>query len=194
MEDPGCGPEAWEILSGGLWHATGLKGLLGIIRDGVVRPGQKYKSSFVGARNWVSLFDFGPSATDKSGQFQWKSWFGSAQLDNECCQWENFEQWRDKTYFSAWLEIDREAGASKIVEAEALRLCWGNELDRHTEESSGEIFPSRLFSGVEGAFKGDLPTCLVMRVVFFRSDCSLVADIGTLEDAEKRAKALLAGT
>ena len=191
MDDPGCGPEAWEILSGGLWHATSLNGLLGIIEDGVIRPGEKYKSSFAGARKWVSLFDFGPTARDEWGQWKnWNQWFGSAELDNECCRWENFKQWCDKTYFSAWLEIDREAGASKVVEAEALRRCW----DKAPEKSSGETWLGQYIPGVEGAFKGNLPTCLVMRVVFFRSDYSLVADIGTLEDAKKQAKALLAKT
>ena len=102
MKDPGCGAEAWEIVDGKLWHATSVLGLRGILAKRCISPGTRYKSSFVQARGWVSLFDFGPSATDESGQFgRWCPWFG-AEHDSK---------------LSVWIEVSRNEVKERIFEA-----------------------------------------------------------------------------
>ena len=175
MQDPGCGLAAWGVLKGRLWHATSLDGFRGIWRDGFVKPGNGHKGSFAGARRWVSLFDFGLSARDEWGQWKnWAPWFGATH----------------DAGLSVWLEIDREAGGDSVVEAESLRLLWREEINRRVEKSLGEPWAGLVIPGVEGAFRGDLQTALVMRAVVFRSDCSVVADLAAEEDIDERILAI----
>ena len=176
MRDPGCGPEAWAVLDGRLWHATSMDGLLGIQRDGFITPGNRHRGSFVSARGWVSLFDFGPTARD-----EWN-------------QWNNWAQWFGATHdadLSAWLEVDRKSGENEIVEAEALRVLWNQEVDRRVEIGSGEPWQGTIIPGVEGGYRGNLPTALVMRAVVMRADYSLVADLGALENVEEQTLDML---
>ena len=166
MNDPGCGAEAWEIMDGMLWHATSVSGLRGILAERSVKPGTKYKSSFVQARKWVSLFDFGPSATDESGQFgRWSPWFGAEHDAN----------------LSVWLEVDRNEGAEQIVDAEELRLMWHEEMARRRREGENGEWPGTIFPGVEGAYRGAVPIGLLKRAVVMRADCSVREDLGRLE-------------
>ena len=139
MKDPGCGPEAWAVLDGRLWHATSVDAVRGIQQDGFITPGNRYRGSFVSARGWVSLFDFGPSARD-----EWN-------------QWHNWAQWFGATHdadLSAWLEIDREAGEKDIVDAEALRVLWNQEVDRRVGLGSGEPWQGTIIPGVEAGYRG----------------------------------------
>ena len=176
MQDPGCGPAAWAVLDGRLWHATSVDGLRGIRRDGVIRPGNRYRSSFVSARGWVSLFDFGPSARDEWDQWRnWAQWFGSTHDADQ----------------SVWLEVDREAGKGEIVEAEELRMLWREELDRRVRESSGEPWSGNIIPGVEGCYRGPLPIALVKRAVLMGADYSVVGDLGGLETVKERTIGLL---
>ena len=176
MKDPGCGPEAWAVLDGRLWHATSVDGFRGIRRDGFITPGNRYRGSFVSARGWVSLFDFGPSARD-----EWN-------------QWHNWAQWFGATHdadLSAWLEIDREAGGKDIVDAEALRLLWNQEVDRRVGIGSGEPWQGTIIPGVEAGYRRNLPTALVMRAVVMRADYSVVADLAALENIEEQTLDML---
>ena len=135
MKDPGCGPEAWTVLDGKLWHATSLDGLREIRQDRSIGPGNRYKGSFVSARGWVSLFDFGPSARDDWNLWeQWAQWFGGTHDED----------------LSAWLEVDRKAGKNKIVEAEELRVLWRAEVDQRMREGLGEPWAGTIIAGVEG--------------------------------------------
>ena len=179
MKDPGCGPKAWAVLNGRLWHATSLDGLRGIQRDGFIRPGTRFKSSFVSARGWVSLFDFGPSARDESNQWRnWAPWFGATHGAAR----------------SAWLEVDREAGENDIVDAEALRELWNRELDQRARLGSGGPWAGNIFPGVEGGYRGCLPTALVMRTVVMRTDYTVVGDLGAPETIDERTFDLLLKT
>lgn len=176
MRDPGCGPEAWAVLDGKLWHATSVDGLRGIQRDGFIIPGNRYRGSFVSARGWVSLFDFGPSARDEWNQWKnWAQWFGAVH-DAER---------------SAWLEVDRKAGENAIVEAEALRVLWRQEVDRRVEIGTCGPWQGTIIPGVEGAYQGSLPTALVMRAVVMGANYSVVADLGALENVEDQTLDML---
>lgn len=153
-----------------------MDGLRGIRRDGVITPGTRYKGAFVSARGWVSLFDFGPSARDEWGQWNnWAQWFGAT---------------RDAK-LSAWLEIDRIAGESEIIEAEALRMLWRQEVDRRVEIGAGGPWRGTIIPGVEGAYQGSLPTALVMRAVVMGVDYSVVADLGVLDSVEEQTLDML---
>ena len=166
MNDPGCGAEAWEILDGKLWHATSVLGLRGILAKRCIRPGGRYKSSFVQAREWVSLFDFGPSSTDESGQFgRWSPWFG-AEHDAK---------------LSVWIEVDRNEGKERIVDAEGLRLMWHEEMARRRREGENGPWPGTIFPGVEGAYAGAVPIDVLKRAVVMGADCSVHVDLGKLE-------------
>ena len=56
--------ELWQRLKGRLWHATGPRGLRGIVTDGAIRigVGNRYENALTRKLGCVSLFDFGPSA------------------------------------------------------------------------------------------------------------------------------------
>ena len=178
MKDPGCGAETWEILDGELWHATSVLGLSGILAKRCIRPGTRYKSSFVQASGWVSLFDFGPSATDESGQFgHWCPWFG-AEHDSK---------------LSVWIEVNRNEVKERIVEAEDLRLMWHGEMARRRREGEIGPWPGNIFPGVEGAYRGAVPIDHLKRAVVMGADYSVHEDLGNLESIREEAIAKLAG-
>ena len=179
MKDPGCGPEAWTVLDGKLWHATSLDGLREIRQDRSIGPGNRYKGSFVSARGWVSLFDFGPSARDDWNLWeQWAQWFGGTRDED----------------LSAWLEVDRKAGKNKIVEAEELRVLWRAEVDQRVREGLGEPWAGTIIAGVEGCYRGSVPIAVVERAVVMRADYSVVADLGGLETIEEQTIDMLLET
>jgi hypothetical protein len=110
MDNPGLPAELWDILNGGLWHATSPRGLSsGEIQ---VIPG-RYDSSFAKKHKAVSLFDFGPSSRDEWDQF--KNW----------CGWFGYEQ---QCRVPVWLKIDREATTAKVLNAENARNRWKENL------------------------------------------------------------------
>lgn len=37
MNNPGLPIELWRLLDGGLWHATDMRGLTGILSEGLIR-------------------------------------------------------------------------------------------------------------------------------------------------------------
>ena len=179
MKDPGCGPEAWTVLDGKLWHATSVDGLRGIRRDRFIKPGNRYKGSFVSAHGWVSLFDFGSSARDEWNQWRnWEQWFG----------------WTHDADLSVWLEVDRKAGKNKIVEAEELRVLWREELDQRARKGLAGPWAGNIIPGVEGCYRGNLPIALVGRAVVMRADYSVVADMGGLETIEEQTLDMLLET
>ena len=179
MKDPGCGPEACAVLDGRLWHATSVHDLRGIRRDRVIAPGNRYRGSFVSAHGWVSLFDFGPAARDEWDQWaHWAPWFGRTHESN----------------LSVWLEVDRKAEKDRIYDAEELRLSWRREVDRCVEEGSGEPWVGIIIPGVEACYRGSLPLELVERVAIMRSDYSVVADLGRLENIEEQTIDMLLET
>ena len=170
MNDPGCGPEAWAILDGRLWHATTVAGLRGIRAERRIRPGTRHKGSFVGARGWVCLFDFGPSATDESNQWgNWAPWFGAAR----------------GAPVSVWLEINREAAQHELLDAEQLRSLWRETSARRWAAGLRGPWPGLIFPGVEGCFCGELPTDFVLRAVVMRADRSVLADMGPLDGLDE---------
>ena len=178
MKDPGCGAEAWEILDGKLWHATSVQGLRGILAERCIRPGTRYKSSFVQAKGWVSLFDFGTSATDNSGQFgNWCGWFGFAHEAN----------------LSIWIEIDRNEGKGGIVEAEELRLMWHEEMARPGREDETGKWSGNIFPGVEGAYRGAVPIDLLKQATVMGADYSAHEGLGNLESIREETIAELTG-
>ena len=89
------------------------------------------------------------------------------------------------------MEVDRKSGENEIVEAEALRVLWNQEVDRRVEIGSGEPWQGTIIPGVEGGYRGNLPTALVMRAVVMRADYSLVADLGALENVEEQTLDML---
>ena len=171
MKDPRCGPEAWAVLDGRIWHATSVAGLRGIRADGCIRPGNRYKGSFVRARRWVSLFDFGPAAID-----DWD-------------QWGNWAQWFGATHgapLSVWLEINREAGRNEILDPEELRLLWREVLDQRSVADSAGPWAGTIIPGVEGCYRGELPADLILRAVVIRADYSVVGDFGPLDALDEK--------
>ena len=170
MKDPGCGPEAWAVLDGRLWHATSVAALSGIRGDRCIRPGTRHKGSFVNARGWVSLFDFGPSATDESNQWgNWAQWFGATH----------------GARVSVWLEIDRKAGQNEILDAEELRLLWRQARDERRVAGLTGPWLGNIIPGVEGCYRGELSTDLVLRAVVLRVDRSVVGDFGPLDGVDE---------
>ena len=178
MKDPGCGAEAWEILNGKLWHATSVQGLRGILAERCIIPGTRYKSSFVQAKGWVSLFDFGPSATDRSGQFgRWCAWFGPEY----------------EAKLSIWIEVDRSEGKEQIVDAEELRLMWYEERARRRREGETGQWPGNIFPGVEGAYRGTVPIHLLKQATVMGANYWAHEGLGNLESIREETIAELAG-
>ncbi len=110
MDNPGLPNTLWSVLSGGLWHATGKKQLNSIFETQCISiVAGRYNNSFCKSLGSVSLFDFGPSATDKSGQFKnWYGWFGKEQGSRVV----------------VWLRIDRQLAERNLLDAEEARLRW----------------------------------------------------------------------
>ena len=129
-------------------------------------------------RHRVSLFDFGPSATDESGQFgRWKPWFGAEH----------------NAKLSVWLEVDRNEGRERIVDAEELRLMWHEEMARRRREGENGPWPGTIFPGVEGAYPGAVPIHVLKRAVVMGADCSVYEGLGSSNVSGKRRLSSLLG-
>ncbi|RYD62193.1 MAG: hypothetical protein EOP84_34855, partial [Verrucomicrobiaceae bacterium] len=116
MDNPGLPSGLWAILDGGLWHATSSDHLADIIQDGVIKViAGRYENSFAKLHDAVSLFDFGPAARDGWGQFDnWSGWFGYKQ---DC-------------RVAVWLQIDRDATASTVLDAGQSHHRWQDHRTR----------------------------------------------------------------
>lgn len=132
MNNPGLPEPLWDVLDGRLWHATSPSGLVGILQDGKIRVLQdRYCNSLCKMLCGVSLMDFGTSASDRAGQFvNWSGWFGHQQ---DC-------------RVAVWVEIDRQAVLSNLLNAEDARALW-NEGN----------YSRQLIPGVEACHKGEIP-------------------------------------
>jgi hypothetical protein len=104
---PGLPAHLWSRLNGRLWHPTDMSGLKGIIGDGFIRLGDRYLNAFCRCRGSVSLFDFGPAASDQS-EFEFANWFG----------WFGSEQ---NAPYSIWLEIDHKRSTDRLMNPAAVR-------------------------------------------------------------------------
>lgn len=121
----------WEALNYRLWHATSLEGLKGIVESGEIRVGDRYENSLGRHLGCVSIFDFGPTAKDYDQYRNWNAWFGHEQ----------------KSRVAVWLEIDRDATADKVNDAETTRTIW----------HENKLYKKRLIPGVEASYKGVIP-------------------------------------
>ena len=152
IEDPDNLPDSlWETLNHGLWHATSIKGLKGILQAREIRRiGDRYKNSLCGHLDCVSLFDFGPTAKDCDGQFlNWWGWFGYQQ----------------KSSVAVWLEIDRDATADKVYDAGEIYAIRQDIL------SKGGSVPGLFIPGVEAGHKGPIPLCVLKgALLIYRCD------------------------
>src|SRR5712692_4945903 len=76
MLNPGLPTSLWAQLEGKLWHATGNKGLAGIVTDGQIKVStvDRYQNSIFRCRGCVSLFDFGQESDDQD-DFMRSNWF-----------------------------------------------------------------------------------------------------------------------
>jgi hypothetical protein len=103
MMNPGLPPSLWTHLEGKLWHATGSKGLAGIVTDGQIKvsTADQYQNSFCRCRGCVSLFDFGEESDDQDDfmRSNWFPWLGR-EHEGRC---------------TSWLEIDRHRSASQLM-------------------------------------------------------------------------------
>lgn len=145
MLNPGLPPGLWSLLDGRLWHATGPDRLQGMMSDGQIRVGigNRYKDSFCRSQGGVCLFDFGPTAVDKPGQFRnWVEWFGHQQ----------------GTRIAVWLEINRTAAIGNLWDAAT--AC------RRSQKSPHKTF----IPGVEACHKGAIPLALAASVLLIARD------------------------
>jgi hypothetical protein len=146
MENPGLPDALWRRLDGRLWHSTSISGLEEIITAQEIRPmlSTQYHGNFCRSNECLSLFDFGPSATDNSHQFDnWSIFFGQHHQSNS----------------SVWLEVDRNIVCSNLLDAQAARELWSKTAPSTT-----------FFPGVEACHRG--PICLsAVRDVLGVCDC-----------------------
>lgn len=137
IEEPFDLPDSlWEALNERLWHATSPKGLKGILEAGKIKIGQRYENSLCRHQGYVSLFDFGSTAKDCSGQYRnWWEWFGHQQ----------------ESRVAVWLEIDRDAASRKVYNAGKMYGIWQDNLGK------GGTVPGLFIPGVEAGHKGPVP-------------------------------------
>jgi hypothetical protein len=148
MMNPGLPTSLWIQLEGKLWHATGHKGLAGILMGAQIKvsTGDRYRNSFCRCRGCVSLFDFGEEADDQDDFMtsNWFPWLGR-EHDGRC---------------AIWLEIDRCQCAARLMTPRVV-----------LETVRTEGFKGRFFCGVEACHKGPIPvTCVVAALFIDRYD------------------------
>jgi hypothetical protein len=138
IANPGLPSELWELLNGKLWHATGRSQLDGIIRDGEIRIFRnRYNNSVCKAHEAVSLFDFGPSASDHHQFDNWAGWLGHQQ----------------KSRVAVWLEIDRQRISEYLYDASGALALRGSN------------FSQNIIPGVEACHKGSISTDAIKSVL-----------------------------
>jgi hypothetical protein len=177
MNNPGLPPTLWAALDGRLWHATGPSELAGILADGEIRIfGNRYANSLSKAYGAVSLFDFGPSASDCDQFMNWVGWMGHQQ----------------KSRVAVWLEIDRARVSGNLCDAEAtLRLF--REVN----------FSRQLIPGVEACHRGAISVGAIGSVLLIDRDyehahfmqCAMASDViaDIVSDFERRLPPLREG-
>jgi hypothetical protein len=153
MMNPGLPASLWTQLEGKLWHATGNKGLAGIVSDGQINvsTADRYQNSFCRCRGCVSLFDFGQESDDQDDfmRSNWFPWLGR-EHDGRC---------------AIWLEIDRRQSATRLMSPRVM-----------LETVRKERFKGRFFCGVEACHKGPIPSSYVVGALFIdRHDPSSLA-------------------
>lgn len=113
MKNPGVAPALWQSLDGGLWHATNLAGVRGIVQAKEINLSQRSPTRMPIARQFgaVSLFDFGPSSR----------WPSVTQM-SDARRWLDGRYWRSRV--AVWLEVDRAAVEERLVTQEELRAWW----------------------------------------------------------------------
>ena len=121
----------WAELNHRLWHATSTEGLKNIVETEKIMIGNHYENSLCRHLGCVSIFDFGPTAEDCDQYYNWIPWFGHEQ----------------KSRVAVWLEIDRDATADKVNNAETTRTIWHDN----------KLYKKRLIPGVEAGHKGVIP-------------------------------------
>ena len=130
----------WRELDGKLFHATGPEQLKSIIADGEIRIlDGRYRKSFCKKMECVSLFDFGPGASNDCNQH------------NNMLAWLGHEQ---GACFSFWLEIDRQAACEKVIAADELRKMWEKHLS------------CKFIPGFEAGHRGPVGLGSIRRVLF----------------------------
>jgi hypothetical protein len=131
MLNPGVPQALWSVLDGGLWHATDMRGLSGILADDCIRVSvaDRYLNSLCRCMQAVSLFDFGPGSRDQNDpEFSnWYGWFGNQHLG--------------RVVF--WLQIDRNMVTRNLMESPAV-----------LEASRSRPGGPRFFVGVEACHSG----------------------------------------
>jgi hypothetical protein len=163
MVNPGLPETLWAVLRWRVWHATDIQGLAGILAHGFIRVSQseRYTSSFCRRADCVSLFDFGPGASDQSeADFSnWSGWFGYQQAS--AC--------------AIWLQIDRNRIADSLMDPEAVRAAW--------RQSRGDTL---FFRGVEACHQGPVRADTIEGAVFVDTH-----DRSRFEESNKVGGALL---
>lgn len=134
--------ELWQRLKRRLWHATGPRGLRGIVEDGEIRIGvvDRYQNALTRKLGCVSLFDFGSAA----GR--------GMSPDNLRFSIMNMSGWLSGTRIPGgprgvvWLEVNRERVRERLIDAAEMRA-----LSRTASRSL------RFIAGVEAGHRGPLP-------------------------------------
>lgn len=140
-------PELLAELDGRLWHATSERGYAGIVADGAIRPDSLaiYHNGFCRSIGAVSLFDLAaPDEAASAAATHWSAWLGA--LDDE---------------FRFWIEIDRSATASDILDPRATLDRWRSALDAGSTSL-------RIISGIEAAHLGRIPLAKTLQVLRIR--------------------------
>ena len=143
MDNLGLPDSLWEVLDNRLWYATGADSLSGIVKDGEIKiTGDRYKESLCRIRKYVSLLDFGPTAVDTGNQFRnWVGWFGA------------YQDYR----VSIWLEVDRQAAGTSIIDAGEMYQIWQKNL------------PHMYIPGVEADHKNPVPINHLKGIIYLNT-------------------------
>jgi hypothetical protein len=150
IPNPGLPPELWGVLHEGLWHATDVPGLIGIVVDGCIRltEATRWPQSLCRQMGCISLFDFGPTAQDQEpSDVVWGDWFG-ARTSGRC---------------PIWLRIDRMAVDADLMAPPAVQAAFWSELDQRKcdgklEEPWGHLY----IQGVEAGHRGPITASAIV--------------------------------
>ena len=147
-------PDAlWDVLSGHRWHATSLDGLRGIVDSGAIeiRPGYNGLCKSLGA---VSLFDFGPTATDIESGGHWTNWCGPQQAASARAAGVPQKE------VGVWLRVRDDYADDRLIDASAMRKIWTEKEDK-----------PNIIPGVEGGHLGPIAVAEFDQIVVIRALC-----------------------